>query len=162
MTEADWNTCRDPRRLLQHLSDDARQSDLNLFGCACCRRIWSLMTDERLRRGVEARERYEEKVASKDEMEAAERDARIARLEIRIPLVVAGSDEQELKVARGWAAGAASNASTGNYRAASDFAARAKACVDLREWHLAYEAERAAQCDLLRSIVGNPFRDSNK
>ena len=49
--------------------------------------------------------------------------------------------------------GAAVNAAVGNYHAASQLAARAKACAEGGDWQKSYEAERTAQCDLLRSMV---------
>jgi hypothetical protein len=157
MTETEWNTCRDPHAMWMVFANDPFRSDLSLFGCACCRRVWNLVSDERLRRGVEVRERYEQGLALEEEMKEAELGARIARRDVRAPFIAADSDEHATEVAPGWAAGAIANATVGNYRAASELAARAKACAEGGDWQKSYEAERAAQCDLLRSMVGSPF-----
>ena len=62
MTEAEWLSCNDPQEM--HTSvptalEQARHGDKRirrkreLFGAACCRLIWPLITDERSRRCVE-------------------------------------------------------------------------------------------------------------
>ena len=158
MNEYEWDTCVDPSLMLSSYADDRERAELGLFGCACCRRLWHLLSDERLRRGIEVRERHERGLASKEEVDDAVRGARIARREARAPFIyLAECDEHAPEVAAGWAAGAASNAAIGNYYAASELAARAKACADAGDWQRSYETERAAQCDLLRSMVANPF-----
>jgi hypothetical protein len=68
------------------------------------------------------------------------------------------ANEHAAEISPGWAAGAAANAGSGNYHAASKLAANAMACSKDDDWQQAYDAERAAQCELLRSIVTNPFR----
>lgn len=158
MTETEWDACRDPCLLVQILVHASRKTDLHLFGCACCRRVWPLLSDERLRRGVEVRERYERGSATEEEMEGAMRDARIARMDIRWAFILAENrDDHAREAGPGWAAGAAANATYGNCHGASDLAAFAKACADGGDWQRSYDAERAAQCDLLRSMVANPF-----
>ncbi len=57
MTESEWNTCTDPDVMLEFLQNRASERKLRLFGAACCRRVWSLMTDPKHRRAVEAAER---------------------------------------------------------------------------------------------------------
>lgn len=138
-------------------ADAPERTDLTLFGCACCRRIWNLLPDERSRRAVEVRERYERRAAPEEELAEAEDNARMARSEIRAACDPADADEYSPGSALAWAAGAASNAATGNYRAASDLAARARACADCGNWQKNYDAERAAQCDLIRSLVAYPY-----
>jgi hypothetical protein len=153
MIETEWNTCRDPRQMLLAFRDNPFRADLTLFGCACCRRVWGLLTDDRLRRGVEVRERYEQGLVTEEELTQAERDARSARADVRASYDRGDLDENAPGSAPGWAAGAASNATYGNYRAAWELAARARACADATDWKKSYEAEKAAQCDLLRSMV---------
>lgn len=157
MTESEWKTCRDPLAMWRVFANDADRFDLSLVGCACCRRVWELLTDERLRQGIETRERYARGQASEEELEKAEFGARIARREARAA-VDHSETEESPKSAQAWAAGAASNAAYGNYFAASDLAARAKACADAGDWQKSYEVERAAQCDLLRSMIQYPHK----
>ena len=158
MTENEWNTCHDLHALWMLFADAPERTDLALFGCACCRRVWNLLSDERLRRDIEVRERYERGLASEEELAEAEQNARVARSDVRASCDPSDVDEHSPGSASAWAAGAASNAAYGNYRAASDLAARARACADGGDWQKSYDAERAGQCDLLRSMVAYPSR----
>lgn len=64
MTEAEWLTSDDPLLMLHDLEqrcpmpDSVRSRELRLFGCACCRQVWQLLTDERSRQAVEVAERF--------------------------------------------------------------------------------------------------------
>jgi hypothetical protein len=158
MTANEWNACSDPHAMWMVFAEAPEQTDLTLFGCACCRRVWHLLSDERLRRGIEVRERYERAEASEEGLAEAEQNARTARTDVRASCDPSDVDEHSPGSAFAWAAGAASNAAYGNYRAASDLAARARACADGGDWQKSYDAERAAQCDLLRSMVAYPSR----
>jgi hypothetical protein len=71
MTETDWLTATNPRRLLELLRGRASDRKLRLFACACCRRVWERMRDERSRRAVEVAERYADGLANAAELEAA-------------------------------------------------------------------------------------------
>ena len=44
MTEAEWLTSNDPIALLACFKEPSHRKG-RLFACACCRRIWSLLTD---------------------------------------------------------------------------------------------------------------------
>jgi hypothetical protein len=72
MTEPEWLACNDPQPMLRYVTGtdapraqavetvpDSRGSDrkLRLFACACCRRVWHLLPDERSRKAVEFAER---------------------------------------------------------------------------------------------------------
>ena len=155
MTEAEWSTCRDPDAMLDFASYGTDRHLLGVFGCACCRRVWQLLDDERSRRAVEVRKSFERGEATAADWQEALWPALAARDEARAPFRFAVKvDEQSPQVAGAWAAGAAVNASRGGYRVAALFAAKAAACASLNDWWAGFTAERAAQCDLLRDILG--------
>lgn len=158
MTETEWLSCADPKPMLRFLSAQAGDRKLRLFACACCRRIWPALTDERCRRAVEVRELYEDGMASEFDLAAAQDAARAARHELRYPLRYVENAESLPESAPAWAAGAASNAVNGNYHPIAYLAARAAACLSTAPWKDAVAAETGALCPILRDIVGNPFR----
>src|SRR5262249_24850362 len=69
MDEAAWLNCTDPRKMLKFLRDNASDRKLRLFAVACCRRIWSLLPDERSRKVVEVGEHYADGVVSEHELD---------------------------------------------------------------------------------------------
>src|SRR5438093_8864576 len=75
MMEIEWDTCADPPAMLAFLRDQARERTLRLFACACCRRIWHLLVDERSRQAVEIAERYVDRQASEEELLKAQQAA---------------------------------------------------------------------------------------
>jgi hypothetical protein len=46
MTEQEWLECSDPVPMLAFVGNNARRRKLQLFACACCRRIWKWMDGE--------------------------------------------------------------------------------------------------------------------
>jgi hypothetical protein len=93
MTEADWWSCQDPDRMLDLLRRKARSwltrlfarkaalsrkvlsRKLRLFGAACCRLNWPLLTHALSRRAVEVVEGYADGSASRDDLSEALRAA---------------------------------------------------------------------------------------
>jgi hypothetical protein len=135
-----------------------------LFACACCRRLWPLVADERWRRVVELREREAAGEGTAAEIAAVYgwylAEARAGQFRMWPPLTPfvhlaapGFGDPQGVwhtaKMARQGAGGAASLAvrAGGGRRGEQGAAKRA-----------AERAEAAAQCAILRGIVGNPFR----
>jgi hypothetical protein len=58
MTEAEWETCQDPEKMLEYLRGRASDRKLRLFAVACCRRIWRLLRSKALREAVEVSEQW--------------------------------------------------------------------------------------------------------
>ncbi len=152
MTEAEWLACTDPTEMMYELFERGRFSPRQerLFSCACCRRIWHLLTDERSRVAVQAAERYTDGRASREELETAWRAA--------------------CEDYGGYAADAAACASSPERYLGSnaiDVASHAvnaayytafRAFTPEAECKRVSRAELAAQAALLRDIAGNPFR----
>jgi hypothetical protein len=60
VTERDWLNSKDSQEMLNFVEDIGHWSErkLRLFGCACCRRVWHLLTDSKWRKAVEVVEKY--------------------------------------------------------------------------------------------------------
>jgi hypothetical protein len=161
MTEQEWLACTDPEQMLQFLQDKTSERKLRLLACACCRRIWHLLTDERSRKALVTCELYADGLTTKSTLVVARREAG----EAMMALITA--DLSPLERSRALAAAQAARhvaRPTGNRSALAD---------DMRKAvHAASKADTIGrlsrripsecilpQCDLLRDIFGPfPFR----
>jgi hypothetical protein len=142
MTESEFLDCPDPSRLLQFLrsryafpNETTSNRKLRLFSCACCRRIWQLLTDEG-RRAVELSELYADGLGTKEETEAAGRAVLGAATTVT---------------------GVSSNSSIAYAAADSAFGSFNSFNVITSLNSSDHSSEGAAHCALLRDIFGNPF-----
>jgi hypothetical protein len=152
MTEAEWEVCTDPERMLGFLTQGMNsifplswwkvipfrvsRRALRLFAVACCRRIENLLTEEAGRKAVEVAERYADGLASDRELRAAYSAAAGGNHASRAAAASCAADPA-------WAALFAS-------RGALD--ATAAACPDAADgmWWV--------QAALVRDIFGNPWK----
>jgi hypothetical protein len=135
----------------------ASQRQLRLFAAACCGRIAHLLTDERLRRGIEAVEQYADDSGGREEWRDASAAVEQVYQETCVPYDPARwqpAVEAVWQLVR-W------EPVEGEYGAAPEtmvinMAATAVNRAENRPWRST--TEHQAQCALLRDIVGNPFR----
>jgi hypothetical protein len=162
MTEADWQAGADPEAMLNYLAGKASTRKLRLFACACVRRYWSrLRAAPRAREAVETAERYAEgEVGEGDVGRALERaepllmDAPLFEAYAYMAAVACAAEDPEV---------AARNAQEFiRQQAVRDAAYEVPPGQDEAEVNAeASAAECRAQCELLREVFGNPFREVN-
>jgi hypothetical protein len=160
MTQAEWQSCRDPELMVRSLAAEKHLRELRLFAVACVRRIWRLLSDAG-RAAVDASERFANSRASEQELRQA-----VAAASADATATFPGHSAPD---ARAYAASAAVDASSiwprtaSNVLAATSCAASAAACAAAEagseaSYDAMYEtcrqAELAAQCELLRQIMG--------
>jgi hypothetical protein len=145
MTEAEWLACADPRPMLGHLRGRVSARKLRLLTCACCRRVWDLLGDERSRQAVEVAERFTDGAADAEELRAAQRGAQAA---YRLAARRHGPTAFRLWLAACLAADATARRAT--FDPAKEFF---RGAADRKE-----RAERKARAALCRDLFGNPFR----
>jgi hypothetical protein len=167
MTESEWLASSDPAPMLLldglENPDRALTRKLRLFAAACCRRIWHLLPDEDSRRRLEWLERFADGAATETELQDA------------LPSIGPGtfsySPESRRYVAFGHScsvdpaekARLAVLASAGAGPALFQLRYGRAHAVDAVWRHAgpaARKAEWAAQADLLRCILGNPFQEA--
>lgn len=173
MTEAKWLSGSDPFLMLEHLRGKTSDRKMRLFACACCRRVWHLLDDERSRCAVEIAEKHFDSHCADLGLHSAAIRAEAAAGELNQRASQAwGSIERYSSKARAFAATAAAavwqRSSIWIHATAAEIAARqaaaaastaAKFASRIRggAGRPASKKERAAQCDLLRDLFGNPF-----
>ncbi len=165
MTEAEWLKGSNPSRMLYFLMDNQpSQRKQRLFGCACCRRIWHLLTDQRSRRAVESAERWADGLVSAEELWPICADAHAAEREAPTNQHRSAATAATCIVADSWDVTTdTSGDEAASYAAdAVGWEMSSVATSSSNTWGAAqepgYAAECAEQSRLLRCIVGNPFR----
>jgi hypothetical protein len=175
MTEAEWLDCEKPTEMLDFIGGQATERQLRLFGCCCCRVIYSLLTDERSQRAVEVAERFADGNADKDELEEIRRESREAvryvtglnyysshgrALASYARTVAKRSAEAAAELVGKSVGKVAMSISSAALEAAAEAAGleggKHGNAPLFRQSKL--ETDRARQAVLLRDIFGNPFR----
>jgi hypothetical protein len=147
MTESEWLNAIDPTMMLEFLGSRASDRKLRLFACACCWRIWDMLTDERCRRAVEVGERLAEGLAADGERAEAERGAKEARRQARGSISAPLFPRILVRSGSAWTI-AFAMLDIQKLQWAAEFNREKQGGVD----------EATHQAHLIRDIFGNPFR----
>jgi hypothetical protein len=142
MTEDQWFAGTDPYPLLCYLRNRASERKLRLFVCACWRRFWHLLTDERTRWALAVGERHADGLAGADELATA----RQAPAPWGVELAWTGLGRLWPYRDSSWTSDMAETVAS----AAGEWGSAV--------WETAREATQRLQCALVRELFGNPFR----
>jgi hypothetical protein len=139
MTEAEWLACTDPHQMVRFLKyGKGSDRQLRLFGCACCRQVWDLLTEECFRDAVEIAEQFADGQVGSSELAEARGVCEASLDRKKLASVMDPRDRTFV----------AAFSCTRNPRAA----ARGPLGV------FTDETQRRWELQLLRDIFGNPFR----
>jgi hypothetical protein len=153
MTEAEWLTCADPKAMLAHRGQKLSDRKLRLFSCACCRRVWNFVTDERLKTALDNLERFADKAASEKQRTEAGKLVSAFRQQHYDDV---GKEEEICIAVELWTA--ATKTMRRVVTRCGEGAAGAFAWADVGDFNRRTQEERSAQAQLLRDIFANPFR----
>jgi hypothetical protein len=170
MTEQEWLACTDLKLMLHFLWGKVSDRKFRLFVTACCRRIWHLMPDERMR-NVEVAEMCADGLADPTVFPVIKATLRDVIEPIRKESVTtreAGDPVRAARIMQGVDAGEAARLAVyENISWAADKAAEAATWGVVRVAPLATasetiqvsgQPERESQVALLLDLFGNPFR----
>ncbi|VTR92446.1 Uncharacterized protein OS=Sorangium cellulosum (strain So ce56) GN=sce5710 PE=4 SV=1 [Gemmata massiliana] len=150
ITESQWLAANTWGTVCEVVQKRQNARKMRLFGCACCRRLGTLLTDERSLAAVEVAERFADGTAARTALDGARAAASDALNDL-------GQTPYKWEP-DGWAAVAVATAAHGTakiyFRLAATRAAEAISQAGVRT----RAAEEAIQLGLLRDIFGNPFR----
>jgi hypothetical protein len=162
MTEQEWHVCSHPQVMLDFIRERISDRKLRWFACACVREVWSCLLDERSLHAVEVSERYADGQASAADLAGAEvmayEVARIADLHSTVTNPTSAAARAVHRAAGFDALSAASGAASTVATCAAPWAYDLSGTLVHRGDPAAKDLAHRRQCDLLREIVGNPFR----
>lgn len=169
MTETEWHTCADPKPMLAFVRDRGTDRQFRLFNCACVRRVWGDLKDERLREAIRVAEQHADGTIGREELGRAVTNANRARGKHDVSRAAyetvrysPGSPYQatDLVVDRvSWHAASQIVpdffAPYGHYEGDTFVPTMPE---ENKIWRAARGKELAAHCQIVRDILGNPFR----
>lgn len=79
MTESEWLTCADPVAMLASTAGKLSARKVRLFACACCRHFMPLSTGEQYEQAIETAEQFADARTSKAAMKRARQSVRAIR-----------------------------------------------------------------------------------
>jgi hypothetical protein len=161
ISASEWETSTDLRRMLWQVREAVTLRQTLLFGCACCRRIWPWFVDPRNRQAIEHVEQWVDSSECEQRRAEAFALAEAAMKPVFDRAYAEGHDVFHPTVYASWAARALTF-----FRVPWMIALQtAMKCTSTLEETIAEERagrikaqEQAWQADLLRDVVGNPFR----
>lgn len=166
MTESEWLLCSDPRLMLDQVKQLASPRKLRWFACACVRAVWALLIDERSQHAVLIAEAYADNKASLAELAAAElaafEVARIADLRTTVSDPAWAATRAAARAANLDAYSAASGAAFISALCAAPWSFDSSGGVVHHGDPSAKLLARQMQCEMLREILGNPYRVSKR
>jgi hypothetical protein len=151
-----WRSSNHLHELYEPAAQRASARKLRLFAVACCRRIAGWQPGPRSLRALEVAERYADGLATEEELALAELEAFEAAAEEneRPASPLDGSPPWSvLAVVASRACNLAAGSGVYHALEAADFARKAQPAPHSEVWPLE-QREEAAQCDLLREVVG--------
>lgn len=167
MTEQEWLTCTEPQKMLDFLRGKASDRSLRLFSCACCRRIWHLLSERRGRKAIEVAERYADIDRETIPLELFEEDLGLIIMSLEnesenlMASATTAADEAQTSAAFAAVQCVTLTGEAGaEYTSANVISAifHEATAASAPSAAAARVAERDKQAILLRDIFGNPFR----
>lgn len=163
MTEQEWLACADPMPMLEYLGEKASDRKSRLFCCACCRRIWHLVKDDRSKKAVEIGEGLVDGLVTLNQLDTAER--RSTKAETEAGKSGSAAPYYAALAARNCIASFPDAKFVSNYASAAVAAAEDAGSPNEGKEPFSPKAsclkslEQVAHCELLRCIFGPlPFR----
>jgi hypothetical protein len=156
VTEAEWKSWTDPQQLLVFLEGTASHRKLRLFSCACCRRVWHLLTDQRSRKAVESAERYADGTMSEEALSLDAEDARgvYQDAKLRAEVNPDADRSEEAFASSSWTASAVYPR---GYYPLDATEVSLGILAGVSEAGLPVDSERIGQIAILHDIFGDPF-----
>ncbi len=149
MTEAQWLACEDPQKMIAFVRGVASERKLRLVAVGFCRQAWRWVKDPLHRRVVQAAEDFADGQITSDDLEVARSAAWASSHQSKTSFA-----NQAARAVAGESPGAAAH--------------QAQRLVVQQLWRKTPHSYadlpdtkrkvQQCQCDLLREIIGNPFR----
>jgi len=162
MTETEWPACTDPTPMLDFLRGKASERKLRLYGAACCRAVWDILTDGRARAAVEALEVYVDQPSFSDaDWRFVNGEARAAFSAAKTPACQNANSPRTAACAAAYAvvrlcAEDAAAAAIGACYQTVNAVARSRP-TEPGFFRSAWEPTYRSRAELLRDQIGNPF-----
>jgi hypothetical protein len=162
MTETDWGACPDPDRMLDYLEahDLVSARKQRLHDCACVRRLWHLLLDERGRRAVRTAERFADGAVRSERLREAQGNA-LNAASARVARSLPGTPDSYnvLNAAAGaaWEFRSGVDPLTDAAAAISWEGLTESGTAERLEAKARFAQERSIQVALLRDVIGSPF-----